>query len=217
MIIWSTGTSGPDRRIPRGPGGTGLLDRVSLTDAFEAACLIRCTRGRSERQPDTVLAEFSSAAAAARLGELLDRLGTPARPERITAGLRRRYELHRLHSTNLGQPIAVLANGWRQGRAAVLDPAATGVTTPRHARRRSLAAAAWRAALLAAGRHVRTNILGVRLHDTELAAVLVRSAHLLGAAASVAPRSGCLLVSVPGGADRERIERQCARSVLLPG
>ncbi|MGI5211907.1 hypothetical protein [Plantactinospora sp. CA-290183] len=216
-MIWSTGMYDLDRPPPRAPGGTALLDRASLPDAFEAACLIRCTRLDNVRQPSTLVAEFSSAAAAARLGELLDRLGTPARPERLTAGVRRRYELHRLHATEPGQPSAVLGTGWHRGRAAVLDPSAVGASTPRHARRRALASAAWRAALLAAGRHVRTHILGVRLYDTELAAVLVRGAHLLGSAATVAPRSGCLLVTVPGGADKERIVRHSALPASIVG
>jgi hypothetical protein len=214
-MIWSTGAYVSTRPPVRPSGGTSLLDRTSLADAFEAACLIRCTRVESVRQPTTVLAEFSSAAAAARLAELLARLGTPVFPERVTAGVRRRYELHRLRIAQPGQP-AVLTGGWRQGRTALLDPAAVGASAPRHARRQALAAAAWRAALLAAGRHVRTNILGVRLNDTELAAVLVRGAQLLGSAASVAPRSGCLLVTVPGGPDKERILRYSSRPVPVP-
>ena len=214
---WSTGMHDAERTPSWLSGGTTLLDRASLADAFEAACLIRCTRVESARQPTTVVAEFSSEAAAARLAELLTRLGTQARPERITAGVRRRYELHRLHVAEPGQPAAVLTSGWHRGRAAVLDPSAAGASAPRHARRQGLAAAAWRAALLAGGRHVRTHILGVRLRDTELAAVLVRGAQLLGAAASIAPRSGCLLVTVPAGPDKDRIVRHTAIAVPVPG
>ncbi|MBF9132491.1 hypothetical protein I0C86_26585, partial [Plantactinospora sp. S1510] len=84
-MIWSTGAYVSTRPPVRPSGGTSLLDRTSLADAFEAACLIRCTRVESGRQPTTVLAEFSSAAAAARLAELLARLGTPVFPERTTA------------------------------------------------------------------------------------------------------------------------------------
>jgi|GEM_PF-3611739 hypothetical protein len=195
------------------PAGIDRLDRASLPDAFEAACLTRCIRAVSVRQPADLLAEFNSAAAAARLAELLSRFGPPPRPERVVAGLRRRYELHRLHAVEPDQQ-ALLASGWRQGRSVLLDPSATGATAPRHACRQELAAAAWRAALLAAGRHVRTSVLGVRLADTELAAVLVRSAHLLGATATVARRSGCLLVTVPG-AEKERILRHGVRPVAL--
>ncbi|MFY1673394.1 hypothetical protein ACN27G_26085 [Plantactinospora sp. WMMB334] len=214
-MVWSTGAYALTPPPPRPSGRTSLLDRASLADAFEAACLVRCIRAEEVRQPTTLVAEFSSEAAATRLAELLARLGTPARSERVTAGVRRRYELHRLHVAEPGQP-GVLSMGWRQGRTALLDPAAVGASAPRHARRQALAAAAWRAALLAAGRHVRTTILGVRIRDTELAAVLVRSANLLGSAASVAPRSGCLLVTVPGGPDRERILRRSAERFPLP-
>ncbi|MDG4790057.1 hypothetical protein O7626_29755 [Micromonospora sp. WMMD1102] len=213
-MVWSTGAYAFTRSPLRPSGRTNLLDRTSLADAFEAACLIRCIQVEGVRQPATLVAEFSSEAAATRLAELLVRLGMPARPERITAGVRRRYELHRLHLTDPGQP-AVLAMGWRQGRTALLDPAAIGASAPRNARRQALAAAAWRAALLAAGRHVRTTILGVRIRDTELAAVLVRGAQVLGSPASVAPRSGCLLVTVPGGPDKDRILRRSAQPTVL--
>ncbi|ROT34409.1 hypothetical protein EF879_04510 [Micromonospora sp. HM5-17] len=211
--MWSTGTH-PSGRPSVRPVGVGPLDRTSLTDAFEAGCLIRCTRTVSVRQPASLLAEFSSAAAAARLAELLSRFGPPPRPERVVAGVRRRYELHRLHAVDSGQS-ALLVGGWRQGRSVLLDPSVAGATAPRHALRHDLAAAAWRAALLAAGRYVRTTILGVRITDTELAAVLVRGAHLLGSTATVARRSGCLLVTVPGGADRERILRHGVRPASL--
>lgn len=213
-MIWGTATYPARRPSVRPTAGTKPLDRVSLADAFEAACLVRCTRAGSVRQSTNLLTEFSSEAAAARLAELLTRLGSPPRPERITAGVRRRYELHRLHLVEPGQPT-LLATGWQQGRTALLDPSVIGASTPRHARRQALAAAAWRAALLAAGRHVRTTILGVRIADTELAAVLVRSAHLLGSTATVARRSGCLLVTVPGGAEKDRILRHSARPISL--
>ena len=71
-----------------------------------------------------------------------------------------------------------------------------------------LAAAAWRSALLAAGRHVRRHILGVRLTDRELAAVLIRAAAVLDVPARLRPGTGCFLVSVADGPDRERILQQ---------
>jgi hypothetical protein len=164
-----------------------------------------------------MVAEFSSAAAAARLAELLDRLGVPNTSQRLTAGVRRRHELFRLHAGKPAIPYALIGSGWRQGRAILLDPSAAGASTPRQALRVALAAAAWRGALLAAGRHLHTHILGVRLRDTELAAVLVRSALVLGAAATVAPRTGCLLVTVPAGPGKERIMQLGADATPVAG
>jgi hypothetical protein len=73
-----------------------------------------------------------------------------------------------------------------------------------------LAEAAWRSALLAAGRHVRRHILGVRLTDRELAAVLIRGAAVLDVPARLRPGTGCFLVSVADGPDRQRILRSAA-------
>ncbi|RQX11498.1 hypothetical protein DDE19_30545, partial [Micromonospora ureilytica] len=73
-----------------------------------------------------------------------------------------------------------------------------------------LAEAAWRSALLAAGRHGRRHILGVRLTDRELAAVLIRGAAVLDVPARLRPGTGCFLVSVADGPDRQRILRSAA-------
>ncbi|KXK61008.1 hypothetical protein AWW66_15725 [Micromonospora rosaria] len=192
------------------------LDWPTLADAFEAACLLRCTpppppagtgrrRPAGPRPPGT--AEFNREDAALRMRQLLGRLDIPVRHEQTVGGLRRRYELHQLRVPPEHQAtyVALLEAGWRQGRRELLGGLVPGASAPRRAWRARLAAAAWRSALLAGGRHVRRHILGVRLADRELAAVLVRGAALLDVPALLRPGAGCLVVSVADGPDRDRI------------
>ncbi|MGN9813113.1 hypothetical protein ACTMSW_27630 [Micromonospora sp. BQ11] len=190
------------------------LDWLTLADAFEAACLLRCMTppaGSNSRRPAPVhppmTVEFNREEAAQRMRQLLDRLGVPVRHEMAVGGLRRRYELHRIsvpaaHRTTYTQ---VVEAGWRQGRRELLGGPVPGASTARRVWRPRLAAAAWRAALLGGGRHVRRHILGVRLTDRELAAVLVRGAALLDVPALLRPGTGCFVVSVAQGRDREQI------------
>jgi hypothetical protein len=207
------GGAGHGRR--RTLASTPALDWTSLVEAFEAACMIRGARlpalsGPAMAGDGGVLAEFSREAAAERLAVLMERLQLPASHEVVTAGVRHRYQVHRLRVIDRREPLSILATAWRQGTKALLVPAAIGSSAPLAARRLALAAAAWRAALLAAGRRVGRRVLGVRVADSDLAAVLVRGAHVLDVSAFVAPRSGCLLVTVPGEGDRERILRRTA-------
>ncbi|BCJ57460.1 hypothetical protein [Micromonospora endophytica] len=213
----------PPSRLPaapppsRPPAAPPPLDWTTLADAFETACLLRCMPppatpgprhgGRQPGFPATV--EFNREEAARRARQLLDRLGIPVRHELAVGGLRRRYELHRLHVPREFRPGygAMMENGWRRGRRELLGGPVPGASTARRQWRTRLAAAAWRAALLAGGRHVRRHILGVRITDRELAAVLVRGAALLDVPALLRPGTGCYLVSVAHGRDRDRILR----------
>ncbi|MEU8336234.1 hypothetical protein [Micromonospora tulbaghiae] len=190
------------------------LDWLTLTDAFEIACMVRCTPPPAAvvRRLDSGphrggIAEFNREDAAQRMRQLLGRLDVPVEHELTTGGLRRRYELHRLSVPP--QHRAAYANlltaGWRQGRRELLGGPFPGASAPRRLWRPRLAAAAWRAALLAGGRHVRRHCLGIRLADRDLAAVLVRGAALLDVPAALRPGSGCFLVVVPNGEYRERI------------
>ncbi|MEV6813781.1 hypothetical protein [Micromonospora sp. NPDC051296] len=201
-----------DRHRP--PSTLPLLDWTTLADAFETACLLRCMpppaapRQRLVRlpaRPATI--EFNREEAARRTRQLLDRLDIPVRHERAVGGLRRRYELHRLDvpREHRSAYVAMVENGWHRGRRELLGGPVPGASTARRLRRTGLAAAAWRAALLAGGRHVRRHILGVRITDRELAAVLVRGAALLDVPAMLRPGTGCYLVSVAHGPDRDRI------------
>ncbi|WP_341720168.1 hypothetical protein QQG74_10855 [Micromonospora sp. FIMYZ51] len=195
------------------------LDWTTLADAFEAACLLRCMpppatpgqrHGHQLGFPATI--EFNREEAARRARQLLDRLEIPVRHELAVGGLRRRYELHRLHVSRQCRPAyaAMMENGWRRGRRELLGGPVPGASKARRQWRIRLAAAAWRATLLAGGRHVRRHILGVRITDRELAAVLVRGAALLDVPALLRPGTGCYLVSVAHGPDRERILRHAA-------
>lgn len=189
------------------------LDWQTTVDAFEIACLLRCMpppagpRGRSAGQPYRCTVEFNREDAALRMRQLLTRLGVPVAHEVTTGGLRRRYELHRLRVPESGRAAyaTLLEAGWRQGRRELLGGLVPGASGARRLWRARLAAAAWRSALLAGGRHVRRHILGVRLTDRELAAVLVRGAALLEVPAALRPGAGCYVVSVADGPDRVRI------------
>ncbi|MEU8300261.1 hypothetical protein AB0C04_23645 [Micromonospora sp. NPDC048909] len=198
------------------------LDWLTLADAFEAACLLRCMPRPAELRPQRGAAhypapvvEFNREDAAQRMRQLLERLEVPVEHEVSVGGLRRRYEVHRLrvrreHRVGYARLLEV---GWRQGRRELLAAPVPGASTARRVWVPRLAEAAWRSALLAGGRHVRRHILGVRLTDRELAAVLIRSATLLGVSATLRPGTGCFLVSVADGPDRAVILH---RSALAP-
>lgn len=199
---------------PRSASTPPPLDRRTLTAAFEAACLLRCAtaptaarrqRGAPGHPPGRV--EFNREDAAQRLRHLLHQLEVPVTHERAIGGLRRRYELHRLTIAPAQQPgyAATLAASWRRGRGELIGAPVRDASLPRRVGRTRLAAAAWRAALLAGGRHIRRHILGIRVTDRDLAAILVRSAALLDAPAILRPGTGCYLVSVPHGPARVRI------------
>ncbi|WP_319458460.1 hypothetical protein [Micromonospora sp. RTP1Z1] len=207
---------------PRLPSTPPPLAWLTLADAFEVACLVRCTPPPASdgRRPAAVtyrggVAEFNRADAAHRMRQLLGRLDVPVEHELATGGLRRRYELHRLYvpREHRSAYATLLEAGWRQGRRELLGGPVPGASTARRVWRPRLAAAAWRSALLAGGRHVRRHILGVRLTDRELAAVLVRGAALLDVPALLRPGAGCFVVSVAHGPHRDRI---LDRTALAP-
>jgi hypothetical protein len=202
------------------------LDWSSLVDAFEMVCLVRSTSISSLRAvPDrqrhpvygTQVAEFNQEPAARRMWQLLRRLDVPCTHEVAVAGLRRRYHLQRLYIPGSHQAAyaALLAGAWRQGSDVVLRPVAMGASAPRHLWRPRLAGAAWRAVLLAAGRHKRKHTLGVRVTDQHLAAVLVRSAQLFDAPATLVRHPGCFLISVPGGLAAGRVMRGAGAGTAL--
>lgn len=203
---------------PRSPTPPPPLGWLTLGDAFEAACLLRCTPPPTAARPSAALparapgVEFNREDAAQRMRQLLARLDIPVTHEVAVGGLRRRYELHRLWvpREHQGAYTRLLDAGWWQGRRELLGGPLPGASPARRRLVSRLAEAAWRSALLAAGRHVRRHILGVRLTDRELAAVLIRGAAVLDVPARLRPGTGCFLVSVADGPDRERILRSAA-------
>ncbi|WP_203710462.1 hypothetical protein [Asanoa siamensis] len=148
--------------------------------------------------PRPVLAEFNQPEAAERLSKLLADLGVAATWATLVGGGRRQYFVHQVTTPPVAWTLLVqqLTLGWRQGRHFLLRTDPVGASSPHNARREALARRAWQAASLAAGRQRRGGVFGVRLADQEMAAVLVRSARLLGATASIRTRPGCLQVSV---------------------
>ncbi|WP_203705762.1 hypothetical protein [Asanoa iriomotensis] len=148
--------------------------------------------------PRPVLAEFNQPEAAERLSKLLTDLGCGATWATLVGGGRRQYFVHRVTVPAAAWPVIIqqLTSGWRQGRHFLLRTDPVGASSPHNARRETLARRAWHAASLAAGRQRRGGVFGVRLADQEMAAVLVRSARLLGGTAAIRTRPGCLQVSV---------------------
>ncbi|RKR92432.1 hypothetical protein BDK92_6873 [Micromonospora pisi] len=205
----TTASSTENLRLP-------WLDWPVLAETLEIAALVRCTpvaAAPTDHRSDThgvhgvLVAEFNQQTAADRLAYLLGRLKLTVVRETTVAGLRRRYQLHRLYVPVYQRAAygALMTAAWNQGRTALLDPAATGGSSARQLWRPRLAEALWRSVLTAAGRHLHKNILGVRVADPDLAAMLIRSAQLLGARAALLRRSGCFLVSVPTGPDAQRL------------
>ncbi|MET8043332.1 hypothetical protein ABZU25_21015 [Micromonospora sp. NPDC005215] len=206
---------------PRSSAPPPPLDWLTLGDAFEAACLLRCTPPPTAARPSPAHVpgvEFNREDAAQRMRQLLARLDIPVTHEVAVGGLRRRYELHRLWvpQEQQGAYARMLDAGWWQGRRALLNGPLLGTSPARRRLVTRLAAAAWRSALLAAGRHVRRHILGVRLADRELAAVLIRSAAVLDVPARLRAGTGCFLVSVADGPDRARILSNAAVEPARP-
>ena len=100
------------------------LDWLTLTDAFEIACMVRCTPppAADVRRLDSGphrggIAEFNREDAAQRMRQLLGRLDVPVEHELTTGGLRRRYELHRLSvpPPHRAAYANLLTAGWRLG------------------------------------------------------------------------------------------------------
>ncbi|GAA4708329.1 hypothetical protein [Phytohabitans rumicis] len=188
-----------------------------LPAAFESASLIQCTdagRPPARRRPMSGVvhaprpfAEFDHEDAAGRLAGLLDELGLDATHEARIGGGRRRYTVQRVLVPPRRREDAdrLLAAAWHQGRRMLLSTDPLGASSPRNAQRVTLARAAWRAALLAGGRRLRPDFLGVRLGGQEMAAILVRAARVLGATATVMSRPGCILVTVADPTDRTRV------------
>jgi hypothetical protein len=193
--------------------------RQARVDVFEAALLLRCTgiassryprhRHRAPALPPDVFAEFSAPAAANRLAALLRAAGVPTGRDEVIAGGRRRYQLHRVSVPEPWRAGAhqQLDDAWQEGWDALLDTATTGSSSPRRSHRVALSAAAWRAALLAAGRRSRSVSLGVRVSDRDTATLLLRGARMLGVPAAMHSRTGCWLLTVPPGPPLETLLR----------
>jgi hypothetical protein len=201
--------------------------QTSRVHQFEAAALLRCTnitasryataRRPADRTPG-LLAEFSQEWPADRLAELLADTVPTDRADLVAGGRR----LHRLYRVTVpaGQvesTYRLLESAWSAGRRELLTGATLGSSSPRQALRWALAVAAWRAALLAAGRRRRPDYLGIRVGDPETAAVLVRSARVLDVPVSARSGGGCTLLAV-AAQDRlsERLAGVSARTVSTP-
>ncbi|BCJ36595.1 hypothetical protein Athai_40980 [Actinocatenispora thailandica] len=123
------------------------------------------------------LTSFDTMAAAARFaGTLHAATGIAAEIDTRTLGIRHRHEMHFVLVPPAEQDavLGALAAGWHAARAAVAGPAGSTATGP------ATAAAIWRALLLTTAPVRNTADLRLRIRDTELLALAVRSAQVLG-------------------------------------
>ncbi|TQS42256.1 hypothetical protein [Cryptosporangium phraense] len=187
---------------------------------FEAAMLVRsAARPGVCRSPSTrptvhhnrpervapepgLLAEFDTDAAARRLVAALSAIAPLAAVESGYQGGRHRYEIHRVTvpRESGGQVQEVLARSASAG-ATALRSVGPAVGPGRRRRELVVAAAAWRAALLAVGPgRGGPDGLAVRVGDPWSATTLVRAADLLQVPVRAVRRPGGQLLTVDGRA-----------------
>ena len=195
--------------------------RQAVVAAFEATMLVRCTTaGRAPSfagpsratAPDPVV-EFSQGPAAQRLAELLREAGVPVRQEMYIAGTRHRYRVHRV--TTSAAAFRWLDEAWHSGYRELCGRREGGYLSQRqrwHCDR--LAAAAWRAALLAAGRP-KTPLLGVRVGDPDTAAVLMRASRFLDVPVVMRSRPGGPLLTLRDNDEVARMEQAAGLDEVL--
>lgn len=204
------GTSVEAVASPLGPAERAL--------GFEAAMMMRCTVPISARRrmdsplrlfgpsASGVLSEFNQAAAAYRLARLLDALGIDVRVEQNLNGGWHRYQVYRVVVSpgDGGQLQSILDSAWRSGHLLLCRSVDRLLTRWQQRDRRALATAAWRAALLAAGRR-RGGTLALRLADPDTTSVLVNGARFLGVQIRAQSRPGYHLLSVRPGTQSEQL------------
>ncbi|MQA25531.1 MAG: hypothetical protein GEU94_08670 [Micromonosporaceae bacterium] len=192
-------------------------DRVA---AFEAVMMMRCTapiaarRRVTSEQPGPrmvpemtgLLSEFNQAQPAYRLARLLTSLEVEARVDKRSDGGRHRYELYRVMvSPGSGTALRrVLEAAWRAGHMLLCRTADRALPRWQQRDRRALAVAAWRAALMAAGRR-RSASLALRLADPDTTLVLVNAARTLGVQTRAVTRPGYQLLSLSTGSHYEQL------------
>jgi hypothetical protein len=152
--------------------------------------------------------EFSQAPAAHRLVQLLLKTGAPVSHDTYMAGNRHRYRVHRVVA-----PAAAsdhLNDAWRRGYLELCGRPGAYRSQRQCWHRDRLAAAAWRAALLAAGR-AKMPLLGVRVADLDTAAVLVRASRVLQVPVELRNRPGGPLLTMT---DEDAVARLAEMSGL---
>ncbi|HEY3503820.1 MAG TPA: hypothetical protein VGN37_13675 [Actinocatenispora sp.] len=209
------------RRLSAGP-----ID--SRTALAEAAVLYRAvsrpaTPGPARHEPRGaaigVLAEpetltsFDTPDAASRFaGAVRQGTGVTPRVDSRVLGIRHRHEMHFVLAPpeSHAAVLTALAGGWRAASAAVsVTPVALG--TPAARRAPITAAAIWRALLLTTTPVRNAAGLRLRMRDTDLLALAVRSAQVLGVATRARASSGLGVLCVD---EQESVNRLLER--LLP-
>ncbi|MGH3713249.1 MAG: hypothetical protein ACRDT4_07265 [Micromonosporaceae bacterium] len=161
---------------------------------------------RSTPDANGVLNEFNQSAAAHRLVRLLQALQIEARVDKSFEGGRHRFEVYRVFvspgsGTALGR---ILDEAWRSSYLLLCRTNDRALARWQQRDRRALAVAAWRAALMAAGRR-RSGSLALRLADPDTTSVLVNSARAMGVHTRAQTRPGYQLLSVSPDSPYEQL------------
>ncbi|GAA4215893.1 hypothetical protein [Actinocatenispora rupis] len=205
------------RRLSAGP----IDARTALA---EAAVLYRAVTppsgGREPRgsaigvlaEPET-LTSFDTADAAHRFaGAVRQGTGVAARVDSRVLGIRHRHEMHFVLAApeNHTAVLGALSGGWR-GATAAVSMAPVGLGTPASRRAPATAAAIWRGLLLTTTPVRNAAGLRLRIRDTDLLALAVRSAQTLGVVTRARATSGLGILCVE---EQESVNRLLER--LLP-
>lgn len=211
----------PGRPVsPGSPTSVGPLCVKDRIAAFEIVVMMRCTVPIAARRritstqsgnlmtPDSngILNEFNQAPAAYRLVRLLAALDIEARVDRHFAGGRHRFEVYRvILAPGSGDTLrAILDEAWRTGYLLLCRSSDRAMARWQQRDRRTLAVAAWRAALLSAGRR-RSSGLALRLADPDTTSVLVNAARTMGVHTRAQTRPGYQLLSVNPDSQYEQL------------
>lgn len=156
----------------------------------------------------TPIADFDTAAAAARFRAAVARdVDFRVWVEPLPGGIRHQHVVHRvLVPGDHGAAVAArLAEAWQDGVRLIAAVRPLSPTSARWRTRRDLAAAMWRAALLASQTVRTAHGLRLRTPSSELAAVLVRAARLLDVSAEIRLSCHVPVVCLPDGRDARRL------------
>jgi hypothetical protein len=154
------------------------------------------------------LADFDTAVAAARFRAAVARdADFRVWVEPLPGGIRHRHVVHRVlvPGDHGAAAAALLAEAWQEGVRLITDVRPLSPSSARWRTRRDLAAAMWRAALLASQTVRTAHGLRLRTPSSELAAVLVRAARLLDVSAEIRLSCHVPVVCLPDGGEARRL------------
>jgi hypothetical protein len=167
----------------------------------------------------TLLASFEVGRAARRFAEAVTILsGWELDVVTATTDLPRRFEIHHVHAPiEALSALVVTLRGWSEMVGDILaSPASLGASKVRWRHRRTVACAAWRAALVVSQPVRRRNALRLRVMSEARAALLVRAARILDVHAT-AERRDPVVVHIANSDDVRRLIQHLVQPVTPAG